>query len=80
MDEVQHSVAQSLPAGSSEEDVERFCQENRFAYIRKSAAYGEAARPVSGCKWEHPVILLRIDYGPSGRVQRATVQGIAMLP
>ena len=84
--EVQKWVRESLPAGSSEEQVKAFCTQHGFNnYARMDGGvtdpdrhWGQASRRVGGCESDKPVVIIDVMYDGDLRMQSINVWGASM--
>jgi hypothetical protein len=85
-EEVQKWVRQSLPTGSSEDQVKAFCTQRGFNnYTRMDSDvtepnrhWGQASRRVGGCESDKPVVIIDVYYDGDLRMQSINVRGASM--
>ena len=76
--EVTKWAAESLPVGSSEGDVAKFCGDRGFVYFSEGPDRGQANRRNGGCEYQKSVIIIDVEYDANHRVKSVKVSGATL--
>lgn len=80
VEETQRRVDQELPLGSSEQDIQRFCERHGFGYVALTNTLARGSRRAGGCESTRPMAFIDVTYDEARRVSKLRPWGASLVP
>ena len=80
VEQTEEWIAQELPPGSSEQDVQRFCERHGFGYATLTTTLARGQRRAGGCESTRPMTFVDVTYDDARRVKKVRAWGASLMP